>query len=378
MKCRLWILMTVLLLTLAGAATAQISPDSVRHKRTSHTDAPPSSPDAPPPSPAPTPARTETHYNAPRTKTPMATPAGTDAAPTRALSAETGYNALGTDSKSTIGLISTRRDDAEFTGFLEGMQWASIKMMKAPLNVAPTAAKSLEEQVVELKARGVTTFIVDSPKPDDAKQFLTNAKIVGLNVVLISETHPEGMVIPYVMVPVYYGERAAEEAIRKVGDVDVAVGYVLDPKMDKKTRDQVLEAFNRPFSLVAKKIRVIEYDPRNPRATELPAVICLLSKEDTIKHLEAVRQGARTKIIIGIGESPMIRRALSIRQLDIRLRPDYVSILSAAIAESKAKSQMPPMFPPTADYAPGTTPMTKPARTPLLIQAPAMKATNSN
>lgn len=281
--------------------------------------------------------QTETKYN-PATKTASPTPtipAG--------VSTETTYNPGGTWSSSKTGLISTRRDTPEFPAFLVGMQDASLRRFGSALNVATDEAGTLGEQAEQLSKRGVTTLIVDAPDPDEAKEFMERARLLGRSAVLVSEELPRGYHPPVVVhSPILLGERIGEEAIRLVGNVDVEIAYVIGEDMEGRDRERLLQTFRKPFGNVAPKIQLKEIDPMTYTPGMIPpAVVCVLTGELSGKFAPVLQQKFPETRIVVAGEHPNTVAAMEEGLVDIRLRPDYDRLLVQAIQESRKKSDLP-------------------------------------
>jgi len=268
---------------------------------------------------------------------------------------ETRYNALGTKSGGRIGLVSSRRDELGYRGFLMGIQAAAIKREGVPLNVAPLAKLSLADQAAELADRGVELFLVDAPDPAEAKEFAENSKVLGRKFALLTHSLPRGYSPPLVVdTPVLHAERAGEEAIRLVGNTEVKVVYILGDHASnspvENLRESIRANFLKPFRNVASKIDVQELDLAAPTdaLVQPAAVVCLTETDSNTIGLTLREKFPQSKIIL-VGETPAIVDAFEKKRIDIRVRPDYARLLDNALREAGTKSQMPTILQPTID-----------------------------
>lgn len=291
--------------------------------------------------------RTETRYQ-PRAETSYKAQIKAQAA---LGSTETAYNPKGTYSAGNMALLSTRRDSPEYAAFQLGMQAAAIADYRQPLNVAPAAAVSLSEQASALVNPDIRFYIVDAPDPGGAQEFFERSKLLGRSAVLISSRLPTGYYPPVVVdSPILQAERAGEEAIRFVGNVDVEVAYILGETESDKMRENLLRSFKKPFNASAPKIKVSEIDPSvyTPGLVP-PQVVCVLANEDSRRHAPVLKKKFPDSKIICVGESPETIAAFENELIDIRIRPDYRRLLGNALKEAQKKSDMPIIIHPTMD-----------------------------
>lgn len=265
---------------------------------------------------------------------------------------ETGYNAAGTVSSSKLGLISTRRDDVEYPGFLLGLQGAAMARTGSPLNVAPLAVKSLEDQALLLRDRGVQTLLIDSPDPAKAQLFMGMARTLKLETVLISDTIPSLPGLRFVVDAEYYlGERIGEEAARSAGNNDVTVWYVAAPAVTEQEK-QLEAGFLQPFKVSAPKVKLERVAPGSLAPTLAPpAVIAFLKPADALAGLPGLRAQFPSTRLIAPGESEALVKLFRAKAFDVRVRPDYERLLMQALAEAKQKSEFPPLMRPTVDFS---------------------------
>jgi hypothetical protein len=258
---------------------------------------------------------------------------------------ETHYNPQGTVSESRLALLTVRREDKEYPGFLLGIQDAATRMGEEPLQVAPFSKESLSDQHSLLRSRGAEVFLIDAPNPAEAMRFLQNTGFLEINSVLISQDVVKGPRPPMVIYsPVYVAERAGEEAIRQIGDVEKTVAYVPPTTSDEKERETILKMFRKPFDLVAPKVKLAPISEAQD-----PAVVVALTPEDSAALLKQGRKKYPNAKIILTGESDELREAFEAGAYDVRIRPDYNLILGYALREAKQRSEMPPVALPTAD-----------------------------
>lgn len=280
---------------------------------------------------------------------PPVTPASVDAA------TETAYNASGTRSDSSLGLVSTRRGDPDFRGFLLGMQAAAIFRGGSPLNVAPLSAGSLAEQVEHLRGRGVETFLVDAPDGAEGRGIVDDLRAGGLGAGLITRSIPRGDRIPTVVnSPLQFATRMAEIAIQTVGGREEGPVWYIEPGWaDRQKVDypRVRRAFLQSFDAMAPHIIVQPLEPAgDPPGEAAPRVICILPPADGLGLLEELRRDYPKARIIVSGQSDDLRRAHEEGLLDIRIRPDYLGIMSQLMREISAPGFVPPFIPAGADF----------------------------
>lgn len=270
-------------------------------------------------------------------------------------STETAYNAQGTTSPSRFALISTRREDPEFRGFLLGLQAAAIDEFGAPLNVAPLTAKTLEEQADALQGAGVELFIVDSPDPADAKAFFESSADSGRRATLITQDLPKGYRPPYVVdSPFYYGEVASEEAIRTHGNVSVTVAVIgaAEAMASEEPTDlrQSWLQFKRVMDHVAPNIKLEPIDPETYQpGFQRPQIVAALTRLDSVKYSGRLRSVFPDSTIILMGESDQLRRDFEQGLFDVRVRPDYIRLLVNAVREERRSFEMPIILRPAAE-----------------------------
>lgn len=274
---------------------------------------------------------------------------------------ETAYNAAGTESPLPRALVSARRDDPGHRGFLLGMQAASLARDDEPLNVAPLRAETVENQVQLLREREVNVYLLDSPDPDAAREFLEQARLLGLSTVLLTARMPSWRTPPAVLAsPLLLAERAGEMAVRSLGAPEGIVAYV--PLAENGTLAGIETAnverlFVNAIRSVAPEVTLLPLDPESDTAlAEPPHAVCLITEETTEEWMEVLRERFPGAILIGVGETPAIMEAIDDGTLDIRVRHDYQRILEAAIQEAEQPSGLPITVQPRADRRPNETP----------------------
>lgn len=270
-------------------------------------------------------------------------------------STETSYNPAGTASRSSLALISARRADPEFPGFLLGMQAAAIHRTGSPLNVAPLSAGSLEEQAEVIRRRGVDTVLVDAPDGTEGRPLVEQLRREGLRAALITSAIPRGERIPMVLdSPLYLATRMAETAIHTVGGEDEGPVWYIEPKeeeRDEETHGRIRRAFLQSFDAMAPHIIVQAFDPSaTPPDETSPEVICILPPADGLDVIDRLRRRYPDARLIIAGQSDALRRAHEEGHFDVRVRPDYIGILGQSMRELVAPSQIPPFIPAAADF----------------------------
>lgn len=274
------------------------------------------------------------------------------------VSTETSFNPRGTQSASIYGLISTRRDKSSFPLYLLGMQDASATISKQSLNVSTLNSETLSDQANELVINGVQVFLVDAPNPEEAKTFFSNSKLLKRKAVLLSSSLPRGFSPPMVITSPYLSaERIGEEGIRLVGNVEVKVGYILSvpskgaDEKEKKHYEGLMKAFQKPFDNVAPKITLEQINPALRMAPKepLPAVICVLTEEDSSKWAAILKTQYPGAKIVCTGQTPEVISAFEAGLIDVRVHPDYARVYMSAMREAENKSQLPLTLLPVAD-----------------------------
>lgn len=289
---------------------------------------------------------------------------------------ETGYNPRGTHSPSHIALLSPRREEPEFTGFLLGIQGAAIELTGGPLNVAPLSASPLEDQYKLLRERGATVFLLDAPQRGQAADFLRNAAFLEIELGIITqELTGFAARFPTVVYPApYTAELSAKEIIRILGDGEKTVGYVKPSpapgKGDAESFQQLVTAFERPFLPINLRqpepgFSVVPVDLDKP-AEEQPTLdaIAALTPGDSARLLQVARRYFPQAKVVLTGESVTLRRAFDQGRFDVRIHPDYHGLMTQILAELEEKSSAQPTVLPVAqtrpireqDPAPGTAP----------------------
>ncbi len=115
-------------------------------------------------------------------------------------------------------------------------------------------------------------------------------------------------------------------------------------------REKLMMTFEKPFSNVAPKIKLVEIDPETYQPGLVPpAVVCVLTSELSARWAPKLRDKFPDSKIICVGEREETIKAYENELIDIRLRPDYPRILANAMREAKQKSQMPMILQPTMD-----------------------------
>jgi ABC-type sugar transport system substrate-binding protein len=250
-------------------------------------------------------------------------------------SLETTYNPLGTTSESNFALISNRRGEPTFQGFLAGMQTESLRLTGKALNVAPLSAESLEQQAEVLKQRGVDSFIVDSPRAADAATFLKNSKLLAMKIVLITREAPEGdLVYPTVVdQSISSGGPAATRVCAELGSGDGRVLYLLgeSPEQSPAARQQLKETFLAGLRDAKGKEDVTEVnDNVAVKPTDVKTVFCALTPWDT-SAIVAYRTDFKDAIFFGAGESPAIQGLTAEGLLQYRIFPDHGRLFGEAL-----------------------------------------------
>ncbi len=290
----------------------------------------------------------ETRYDGPSRAAAAVTLSGVDERETR-------YNPKGTLSTSAVGLVSLRRDAADYPAFLLGLQDAAIASSGSPLNVAPLSADTPQEQVDLLAARGVSTFLVDSPHPMEAEALIQRNREGGRTMVLIAQALPRGFFPPLVVdTPILHAERAGEESIRLVGNNPVTIAYIYENYPEELPTEDlggaILRAFRRPFDNVAPEINLEAFDPaRHLDPGNPPAVVVALTAEDSARHALTLRERFPDSRLVLVGESPEVLAACERGDIDVRVRPDYARLLAFAMSEAREKSPVPLVLHGTAD-----------------------------
>lgn len=267
---------------------------------------------------------------------------------------ETAYNPAGTESPLPVGLISFRRGEPGHQGFLLGMQQAVLAREEKPLNVAPLDAETPEEQLEVLRRRGVTTFLLDAPDANEARDFLQKTQPLALQTVLITARAPDWRTPPLVLnSPALLAQRAGVEAIRVTGNEEVPVAYVApgpEDNLQGARPEDVERLFLQDFRGAAPKVELIRLDPEQEEAeTDAPVAVCLLTEALTEKWMKAVRERFPDAVLIGTGESPAVMEAVEEGILDVRIRPDYQHLYEAARREAAHRSEFPAIAASAAD-----------------------------